>query len=48
MNKIVMKRQLADEVYRIEVEAPHIAHERKAGQFVIVQTDTSNGESVFP
>ena len=46
MNKIVMKRQLADEVYQIEVEAPHIAHERKAGQFVIVQTDTEWGERI--
>lgn len=46
MNKIVAKKQLAEEVYRIEVEAPHIAQERKAGQFVIVQTDTEWGERI--
>ncbi|HPB65078.1 MAG TPA: sulfide/dihydroorotate dehydrogenase-like FAD/NAD-binding protein [Spirochaetales bacterium] len=46
MNKIVSKARLSDEVFRIEVEAPNIARERKAGQFVIVQTDTEWGERV--
>lgn len=46
MNKIVSKMRLSDEVFRIEVEAPHIAKERKAGQFVIVQTDVEWGERV--
>ena len=32
MNKIVMKRQLSAEVFELEVEAPLIAKERKAGQ----------------
>lgn len=40
------KSRLSDEVYRIDVEAPHIARERKAGQFVIVQTDVDYGERV--
>jgi len=46
VNKIIAKRRLSDEVYRIEIEAPHIARERKAGQFVIVQTDVEWGERV--
>jgi ferredoxin--NADP+ reductase len=46
MNPIVIKRQLSDEVFRIDVSAPNIARERKAGQFVIVQTDTEWGERI--
>jgi ferredoxin--NADP+ reductase len=46
VNKIVSKARLSDEVFRIEVEAPNIARERKAGQFVIVQTDVEWGERV--
>ena len=46
MNKIVAKTRLSDEVFRVEIEAPYIAHERKAGQFVIVQTDVEWGERV--
>jgi len=37
MNRIVRKQQLSDEVFRIEVEAPLIAEERKPGQFIILQ-----------
>lgn len=36
MFKIVEKEELAQDVYRICVTAPHIARKRKAGQFVIV------------
>jgi ferredoxin--NADP+ reductase len=46
VNTIVSKSRLSGEVFRIEVEAPHIARERKAGQFVIVQTDVEWGERV--
>ncbi len=46
MNKIVSKKRLSGEVFQVEIEAPHIAHERKAGQFVIVQTDVEWGERV--
>lgn len=46
MNKIVSRTRLSGEVFRIEIEAPHIARERKAGQFVIVQTDVEWGERV--
>jgi ferredoxin--NADP+ reductase len=46
MSKILSKRRLSDEVYRFEVEAPLVARERKAGQFVIVQTDEDFGERI--
>ena len=46
MNRILNKKLLSEDVYRIEVEAPNIARERKAGQFVIVQSDTEWGERI--
>jgi ferredoxin--NADP+ reductase len=46
MNRILEKTQLAEEVFRLRIEAPLIAEERKAGQFVIVQKDTEYGERV--
>jgi ferredoxin--NADP+ reductase len=46
MNKIIEKTRLSDEVYRIVVEAPLIAEERKPGQFVIVQRDADFGERI--
>ena len=46
MNKIVAKKQLSDNVFQMEVEAPLIAAERKAGQFVIVMIDEDKGERV--
>ncbi len=46
MNKILSKRRLSAEVFRIEVESPFVARERKAGQFVIVQADAEFGERI--
>lgn len=46
MNKIIAKERLSEEVYKIEVQAPWIARERKAGQFVIVQRDIDYGERI--
>jgi len=46
MTKILSKRMLSEEVYRIEVEAPLVARERRAGQFVIVQSDDEFGERI--
>ncbi len=46
MNKIIKKRQLSENVYRIEVEAPLIARERKAGQFIILMVDGDYGERI--
>jgi ferredoxin--NADP+ reductase len=46
MNRIISRRQLSAEVFRMEIEAPLIARERKAGQFVIVQVDLDWGERI--
>ncbi len=46
MTKILSKSLLSAEVYRIEVEAPLVARERRAGQFVIVQSDDEFGERI--
>jgi len=46
VNKILSKKRLSEEVFRVEIEAPQIARERKAGQFVIIQTDVEWGERI--
>ncbi len=46
MNRILEKQQLSDEVFMMKIEAPLIAQERKAGQFVILQLDTNYGERI--
>ena len=46
MNKIINKSQLAPDVFRLEVEAPLIARERKPGQFIILQLDAEVGERI--
>ncbi len=46
MNKILSKRQLSENVFRMEIEAPLIAKNRKAGQFVIVMVDEDLGERI--
>jgi len=46
MNKVIEKTQLSDQVFKMKLEAPLIAEERKAGQFVIVQKDTDYGERI--
>ena len=46
MNRIVKKTQLSAEVFRMEIEAPLIARERKPGQFIILQIDDSLGERI--
>ncbi|RPJ07862.1 MAG: sulfide/dihydroorotate dehydrogenase-like FAD/NAD-binding protein [Spirochaetaceae bacterium] len=46
MNKVLKKKKLAENVYQFIVSAPLIAGERKPGQFVIVQVDTSFGERI--
>jgi len=46
MNKILLKKQLSDDVFMMKIEAPHIAEERKPGQFVILQLDTDIGERI--
>ncbi len=46
MNKIIKKEQLSDEVYRMQIESPLIANERKPGQFIILQVDDDYGERI--
>lgn len=45
MNTIICKEQLSDKIYKFIVEAPLIAHARRAGHFVIVRVD-AHGERV--
>ena len=46
MNKLVDKKQLSDDVFRMTFEAPYIAEARKAGQFIIIQLDDNFGERI--
>lgn len=46
MNRILKKRRLSENVYRMDLEAPLIAKNRKAGQFVIVMVDADKGERI--
>ena len=46
MNKIVSKKQLSDNVFQMTFEAPLIARERKAGQFIILMIDEDLGERI--
>ncbi|MGN0729550.1 sulfide/dihydroorotate dehydrogenase-like FAD/NAD-binding protein [Treponema sp.] len=46
MNKILEKRKLSETVYYMKFEAPDIAKNRKAGQFLIVQYDNEMGERI--
>ncbi len=46
MNRIVERVQLSPEVFKMRIEAPLIAEERKPGQFLIVQIDTDFGERI--
>jgi NAD(P)H-flavin reductase len=45
MNKILKKEFLSESVFRMEIEAPHIAKSRKAGHFVIIRLD-EKGERI--
>jgi len=46
MAKILETHQLSSDVYKFVVEAPLIAEERHAGQFIILQTDLEAGERI--
>ena len=45
-SKIVRKSQLSENVFRMTLEAPLIARERKAGQFIILRCDAEWGERI--
>ena len=46
MTKILEKSQLSANVFRMKLEAPLIASERKAGQFIILRTNADWGERI--
>lgn len=46
MTRIVKKAQLSKNVFRMTLEAPLIARERKAGQFIILRTNAEWGERI--
>lgn len=46
MFKIIEKKQLSADVFYMKVNAPDIARNRKAGQFVLVQIDVDYGERI--
>ena len=46
MNRIISKSRLSDNVYKMQLEAPLVAQERKAGQFVILMVDDELGERI--
>lgn len=46
MNRILEKEQLSQQVYRMKIEAPLIAQERQAGQFIILQVTREFGERI--
>ncbi|UDQ99528.1 sulfide/dihydroorotate dehydrogenase-like FAD/NAD-binding protein [Lentisphaerota bacterium WC36G] len=46
MNKIVKKIKISDKIFKMTVEAPLIAEERKAGQFIILSLDNDIAERI--
>ena len=46
MNEIIRKKQLSDDVFLMELNAPLIAEERLPGQFIILQLDIDYGERI--
>ncbi len=46
MSRILYKQQFSDDVFLMRLHAPLIAEERKAGQFIILQTDDDYGERI--
>ncbi len=46
MNRVLEKKQLAEEVFEIKVQAPQIAAARQPGQFVILQLHEDFGERI--
>ncbi len=46
MARILSKKQLSADVFQMRLEAPLIAEERKAGQFIILQVNDNYGERI--
>jgi len=45
-HKIISKKQLSENVFTAEIEAPLVAQSRKAGQFVIISINNEYGERI--
>ena len=45
-HKIISKKQLSENVFTVEIEAPLVAQSRKAGQFVIISINNEYGERI--
>lgn len=46
MNRILFKKQCSADVFQMRIDAPLIARERRAGQFVILQLNSHFGERI--
>ena len=46
MNKIIKKQKLSNAIYKMIIQAPLIAEERKPGQFIIIMIDSDFGERI--
>ncbi|QHI69359.1 sulfide/dihydroorotate dehydrogenase-like FAD/NAD-binding protein [Tichowtungia aerotolerans] len=46
MNRILEKKQLSETVFQMQIDAPLIARERRAGQFIILQLCEDYGERI--
>ena len=46
MSKILLKKQLSKDVFKMKIHAPLIAEERSAGQFIILQVNEDYGERI--
>ena len=46
MSRILSKKHLSKDVFQMKLDAPNIARERKAGQFVIIQADSDYSERI--
>lgn len=46
MAKIIYKEKFSESIFKMILDAPLIAEERKAGQFIMLQIDEENGERI--
>ena len=47
MYKILRKELLAPNIYRMDIEAPRVAHSAKPGQFIILRLDEAGDACEF-
>lgn len=46
MNRVIELIRLSDDVFKMEIEAPNIAKNRKPGQFIVLQLDSEFSERI--